>query len=81
MMLFAAPEIDGHGPPSYISRLSGTSHENWTFWLEVKHLFPAVIDVFLLHFCVSYSIANVICFVLAIFCLLDNFKVFHTCIT
>lgn len=29
-----APEIVGGGPPSYICRLSGVGHENWTFWLE-----------------------------------------------
>lgn len=31
------PETHDGGPPSYICRLSGTSHENWTFWLEVKY--------------------------------------------
>lgn len=35
---FTAPEIVGGGPPSYICRLSGAGHENWTFWLEVKKL-------------------------------------------
>ncbi|XVF43729.1 hypothetical protein PTKIN_Ptkin02bG0063800 [Pterospermum kingtungense] len=29
------PETAEGGPPSYICRLSGASHENWTFWLEV----------------------------------------------
>lgn len=29
-----APETVTNGPPSYICRLSGASHENWTFWLE-----------------------------------------------
>ncbi|KAF5746446.1 endoplasmic reticulum metallopeptidase 1 isoform X1 [Tripterygium wilfordii] len=27
--------LDG-GPPSYICRLSGSSHDNWTFWLEAS---------------------------------------------
>lgn len=31
-----APESRGGGPPSYICRLSGASHENWTFWLEAS---------------------------------------------
>ncbi|EXC06150.1 Endoplasmic reticulum metallopeptidase 1 [Morus notabilis] len=31
-----APEILGGGPPSYICRLSGASHQNWTFWLEAS---------------------------------------------
>ncbi|KAG7029552.1 hypothetical protein SDJN02_07891, partial [Cucurbita argyrosperma subsp. argyrosperma] len=31
-----APEILAGGPPSYICRLSGASHENWRFWLEVQ---------------------------------------------
>ncbi|GFS33846.1 Zn-dependent exopeptidases superfamily protein [Actinidia rufa] len=30
------PETAKGGPPSYMCRLSGASHENWTFWLEVK---------------------------------------------
>lgn len=34
--MFTAPEIVGGGPPSYICRLSGVGHENWTFWLEVN---------------------------------------------
>ncbi|GMN49226.1 hypothetical protein TIFTF001_018385 [Ficus carica] len=32
-----APEIFDGGPPSYICRLSGASHENWTFWLEASN--------------------------------------------
>ena len=36
MKLFTAPESRGGGPLSYICRLSGASHENWTFWLEVQ---------------------------------------------
>ncbi|KAA8528981.1 hypothetical protein F0562_033531 [Nyssa sinensis] len=31
-----APEIIGGGPPSYICRFSGVSHDNWTFWLEAS---------------------------------------------
>ncbi|XP_027097684.2 endoplasmic reticulum metallopeptidase 1 [Coffea eugenioides] len=31
-----APERVTNGPPSYICRLSGASHENWTFWLEAR---------------------------------------------
>ncbi|KAG8383293.1 hypothetical protein BUALT_Bualt05G0169600 [Buddleja alternifolia] len=32
-----APVKNSNGPPSYICRLSGSSDENWTFWLEVKY--------------------------------------------
>ncbi|XP_039132919.1 uncharacterized protein LOC120269985 isoform X3 [Dioscorea cayenensis subsp. rotundata] len=31
-----APHMVVGGPPSYILRLSGSSHENWTFWLEAN---------------------------------------------
>ncbi|KAG2706640.1 hypothetical protein I3760_05G113100 [Carya illinoinensis] len=31
-----APETLDGGPPSHICRLSGASHENWTFWLEAS---------------------------------------------
>ncbi|XP_030496880.2 uncharacterized protein LOC115712690 isoform X1 [Cannabis sativa] len=31
-----APETIDGGPPSYICRISGASHENWTFWLEAN---------------------------------------------
>ncbi|KAL0928506.1 hypothetical protein M5K25_000390 [Dendrobium thyrsiflorum] len=31
----ASESMDG-GPPSYICRLSGRSHEKWTFWLEAN---------------------------------------------
>ncbi|KAK4597650.1 hypothetical protein RGQ29_015254 [Quercus rubra] len=34
--ILPAPEIIRGGPPSYILRLSGASHENWTFWLEAS---------------------------------------------
>lgn len=30
-----APESINGGPPSYICRLSGSSKDNWAFWLEV----------------------------------------------
>ncbi|KAL5537792.1 hypothetical protein UlMin_042232 [Ulmus minor] len=49
-----APERLGGGPPSYICRLSGGSHENWTFWLEANRnedlrVEVAVLDQHLLH--------------------------------
>ncbi|CAD5163629.1 unnamed protein product [Musa acuminata subsp. malaccensis] len=31
-----APEKISGGPPSYICRLSGSSNESWTFWLEAN---------------------------------------------
>ncbi|KAK9277748.1 hypothetical protein L1049_007295 [Liquidambar formosana] len=34
--IIPAPETADGGPPSHICRLSGTSHENWTFWLEAS---------------------------------------------
>ncbi|KAG6651302.1 hypothetical protein I3843_06G095700 [Carya illinoinensis] len=34
--ILPAPETVDGGPPSYICRLSGASHENWTFWLEAS---------------------------------------------
>uniref|UniRef100_A0A5B6ZB01 Putative endoplasmic reticulum metallopeptidase 1 n=1 Tax=Davidia involucrata TaxID=16924 RepID=A0A5B6ZB01_DAVIN len=50
----SAPEMIDGGPPSYISRLSGVSHENWTFWLEassseVLRIEVAVIDQYLME--------------------------------
>ncbi|XWS34580.1 hypothetical protein CRYUN_Cryun21dG0050400 [Craigia yunnanensis] len=33
------------GPPSYICRLSGASHENWTFWLEASNSGDLRVDV------------------------------------
>ncbi|GMI70834.1 hypothetical protein like AT1G67420 [Hibiscus trionum] len=30
------PETTEGGPPSYICRLTGAGHENWTFWLEAN---------------------------------------------
>ncbi|KAG1330912.1 putative endoplasmic reticulum metallopeptidase 1 [Cocos nucifera] len=49
-----APETIGGGPPSYICRLSGRSHENWTFWLEANssetlRVDVAVLDQYLLY--------------------------------
>ncbi|XP_047981565.1 endoplasmic reticulum metallopeptidase 1 isoform X1 [Salvia hispanica] len=40
-----APLRIGNGPPSYACRLSGTGHENWTFWLEANTSEPLRIDV------------------------------------
>ncbi|XP_022962145.1 endoplasmic reticulum metallopeptidase 1-like isoform X2 [Cucurbita moschata] len=40
-----APEILAGGPPSYICRLSGASHENWRFWLEAESEENLRIDV------------------------------------
>ncbi|KAG6405705.1 hypothetical protein SASPL_133297 [Salvia splendens] len=40
-----APLRIGNGPPSYACRLSGTGHENWTFWLEANTTEPLRIDV------------------------------------
>uniref|UniRef100_A0A0E0IUH0 Uncharacterized protein n=1 Tax=Oryza nivara TaxID=4536 RepID=A0A0E0IUH0_ORYNI len=34
-MTLPDPQSFSGGPPSYICRLSGESHENWSFWLEV----------------------------------------------
>ncbi|XP_022997062.1 endoplasmic reticulum metallopeptidase 1-like isoform X2 [Cucurbita maxima] len=39
------PEILAGGPPSYICRLSGASHENWRFWLEAESEEKLRIDV------------------------------------
>lgn len=39
------PEAINGGPPSYICRLSGVSHENWTFWVEANNSDPLRIDV------------------------------------
>ncbi|KAF6150060.1 hypothetical protein GIB67_002842 [Kingdonia uniflora] len=40
-----APEMLKGGPPSYIIRLSGSSHENWTFWLEAHSSEALRVDV------------------------------------
>ncbi|PKA54896.1 hypothetical protein AXF42_Ash000731 [Apostasia shenzhenica] len=40
-----APESMDGGPPSYICRLSGSSHEKWTFWLEANTPEPLRVDV------------------------------------
>ncbi|CAA6664062.1 unnamed protein product [Spirodela intermedia] len=47
------PERINGGPPSYICRLSGKSHENWAFWLEASssealRVDLAVLDQYLL---------------------------------
>ncbi|PSS26958.1 Endoplasmic reticulum metallopeptidase [Actinidia chinensis var. chinensis] len=49
-----APETANGGPPSYMCRLSGASHENWTFWLEASssealRIEVAVLDQYLLE--------------------------------
>ncbi|KAJ4748999.1 Endoplasmic reticulum metallopeptidase 1 [Rhynchospora pubera] len=46
------PQTVSGGPPSYICRLTGKSHENWTFWLEANgseslHVDLAVLDQYL----------------------------------
>lgn len=40
-----APELVEGSPPSYICRLSGSSHENWTFWLEANSSEALRVDV------------------------------------
>ncbi|KAL7110076.1 hypothetical protein ACP275_05G002500 [Erythranthe tilingii] len=40
-----APVKVGNRPPSYICRLSGSSHENWTFWLEASSSEPLRVDI------------------------------------
>ncbi|XP_021281761.1 endoplasmic reticulum metallopeptidase 1 [Herrania umbratica] len=39
------PETAEGGPPSYICRLTGASHENWTFWLEASNSGDIRVDV------------------------------------
>ncbi|KAJ4959938.1 hypothetical protein NE237_019848 [Protea cynaroides] len=43
--LLPAPEMITGGPPSYICRLSGSSSDNWTFWLEANSSEPLRVDV------------------------------------
>ncbi|XP_077250312.1 Zn-dependent exopeptidases superfamily protein [Tasmannia lanceolata] len=43
-----APEIVHGDLPSYILRLSGRSHENWTFWLETNNSAAVRVDVAIL---------------------------------
>ncbi|KAK4765057.1 hypothetical protein SAY86_026147 [Trapa natans] len=40
-----ATEVADGGPPSYICRLSGSSSENWTFWLEASSSEDLRVDV------------------------------------
>ncbi|KAF9603827.1 hypothetical protein IFM89_038010 [Coptis chinensis] len=40
-----APETVKGGPPSHICRLSGSSHQNWKFWLEVNSSEAIRVDV------------------------------------
>jgi len=49
-----APEAFNGGPPSYMCRLSGTSPDNWTFWLEASsseaiRIKVAVLDQYLVE--------------------------------
>ncbi|EEE66994.1 hypothetical protein OsJ_23904 [Oryza sativa Japonica Group] len=44
-MTLPDPQSFSGGPPSYICRLSGESHENWSFWLEANSSEPLRIDV------------------------------------
>jgi hypothetical protein len=39
------PQAVSGGPPSYICRLSGKSHDNWTFWLEADTSEPLNVDL------------------------------------
>ncbi|KAF3341646.1 endoplasmic reticulum metallopeptidase 1 [Carex littledalei] len=39
------PQAVSGGPPSYVCRLSGKSHENWTFWLEANTSEPLNVDL------------------------------------
>ncbi|KAA3465821.1 endoplasmic reticulum metallopeptidase 1-like isoform X2 [Gossypium australe] len=41
----SGPETAERGPPSYICRLTGASHENWTFWLEASNSEDLRVDV------------------------------------
>ncbi|GMY26477.1 endoplasmic reticulum metallopeptidase 1 isoform X1 [Fagus crenata] len=43
--ILPAPETVIGGPPSYICRLSGASHENWTFWLEASSSEDLTVEV------------------------------------
>ncbi|CAI0381132.1 unnamed protein product [Linum tenue] len=40
-----APEVISEGPASFICRLSGSSHETWTFWLEASSSENLRVDV------------------------------------
>ncbi|KAK6930827.1 LOW QUALITY PROTEIN: Peptidase M28 [Dillenia turbinata] len=40
-----APEAVDGGPPSYILRLSGSSHLDWVFWLEASNSEPLRVEV------------------------------------
>ncbi|KAI3452600.1 hypothetical protein Pfo_009264 [Paulownia fortunei] len=43
--MLPAPVKVRNGPPSYICRLSGEGHENWTFWLEAGSSEPLRVDI------------------------------------
>ncbi|KAG5521849.1 hypothetical protein RHGRI_034169 [Rhododendron griersonianum] len=54
MISGSAPEAFKGGPPSYMCRLSGTSPDNWTFWLEASsseaiRIEVAVLDQYLVE--------------------------------
>ncbi|CBI33375.3 unnamed protein product, partial [Vitis vinifera] len=44
-----APKSRDGGPPSYICRLSGASHENRTFWLEASSSKEIRVEVVVLY--------------------------------
>ncbi|XAR64405.1 hypothetical protein NMG60_11024726 [Bertholletia excelsa] len=44
-----APEAFNGGPPSCMCRLSGSSHDNWIFWLEASSSEPLRIEVAVLE--------------------------------
>lgn len=46
--LVPAPERVAGGPLSYICRLSGVSHDNWTFWLEANSSETLTVEVMVL---------------------------------
>ncbi|XP_043725141.1 endoplasmic reticulum metallopeptidase 1 isoform X2 [Telopea speciosissima] len=47
--LLPAPVIIPGGAPSYICRLSGSSSDNWTFWLEANSSEPLRVEVAVLE--------------------------------
>ncbi|KAL9267183.1 Endoplasmic reticulum metallopeptidase 1-like protein [Drosera capensis] len=47
--VLSAPERFEGGPSSFICRLSGASHETWTFWLEANSSKPLRVDTAVLE--------------------------------
>lgn len=43
--MLPAPEVIGHGPASYICRLSGASQLKWNFWLEANSSEPIRVEL------------------------------------